>query len=323
MSRYYIINLKTKNDGNKTMKFKLTDNFATNDFINMLSKSNKRKNITCSTKNISLNCEKDYIIEVKDTLNYHITSFNNLQKENNSSLRMEEFDFSGSKEKDKMLLNRNHARFESWASGAKVNVYEGINKVPEAEFDLSRINNNIHMLEQRLEHWYNDTENPYVYSRLSFCTADTYTAIKEKWYDSFSMQIKFGDLRMNYATKGKNLQHLFFDDDMVHINGGGKPTPQYVFNTGIYAYFGGYLNEKISDNLIKRTHENGIDQLNNWCKTNKLEEKFDIKNEPKQCNGYIILGAFYPEGELNMDSTVGDVINYYSDCVDIISYEII
>ena len=121
----------------------------------------------------------------------------------------------------------------------------------------------------------------------------------------------------------KNLQHLFFDNDLVHINGGGKPTPQAVFNEGIHAYFGGYLNEKLSDNLFKRTHEDGLNQLNNWCKTNKLEKKFGIKNEPKQCRGYIILGSFYPEGELNMDSTVKDVINYYSDCIDIISYEII
>ena len=80
-----------------------------------------------------------------------------------------------------------------------------------------------------------------------------------------------------------------------------------TFNEGIYAYFGGYLNEKISENLIKRTHEDGLNQLDNWCKTNKLEEKIWNKNEPKQCRGYIILGSFYPEGELNMDSTVGEV----------------
>ena len=236
---------------------------------------------------------------------------------------MEEFSFSGSKEKDKQLLNINHAKFESWAGGSIVNVFKGTNKVSKADFYLHRINNNIHMLEQRLEHWYGNDENPYVYSRLSYTTHNKRHPMVSKWYDSFSMQIKFGDLRMNYATKGKNLQHLFFDDDMVHINGGGKPTPQVSFNEGIHAYFGGYLNEKISDNLVKRTHEDGLNQLDNWCKTNKLEERFGIKNEPKQCRGYIILGSFYPEGELNMDSTVGEVINYYSDCVDVVSYEII
>jgi len=51
--------------------------------------------------NPTKNCEKNYILIVKDTLNYHITLFNNLHKENNNSLRIEEFYFSESKEKDK------------------------------------------------------------------------------------------------------------------------------------------------------------------------------------------------------------------------------
>ena len=259
---------------------------------------------------------------MKDTLNYHIKEFNNLQKKNNSSLRFQEFEFSGSRVEDKKLLNINHAKFESWC-GNDVHVFKGTNKVKEANIHLNRINNNIHMLEQRLEHWYGNDQNPYVYSRLSYTTLNKRITMNSKWYDSFSMQIKFGDLRMNYATKGKNLQHLFFDDDMVHIKGGGKPTPQATFNEGIYAYFGGYVNEKLSDNLIKRTHEDGLLQLDKWCKINKLEEKFGIKNEPKQCRGYIILGSFYPEGELTMESTVGEVIRYYSDCVDVVSYEII
>ena len=316
---YYVIKLKTNLNEIKTMKFKLNDSLAAKDFIANF------KNNTCKisnpTKNISLNCQKDYILKVKDTLNYHIKEFNKLQKNNNSSLHIQEFDFSGSVDKDKKLLNINHAKFESWA-GNDVNVFQGRNTIPEANIHLNRINNNIHMLEQRLEHWYGNDNNPYVYSRLSYTTTNKRIPMKPKWYDSFSMQIKFGDLRMNYATKGKNLQHLFFDDDMVHINGGGKPTPQASFNEGIYAYFGGYLNEKISENLIKRTHEDGLNQLNNWCKTNKLEEKFGIKSEPKQCLGYIIIGSFYPEGQLNINSTVNEVINYYSDCVDIISYEI-
>ena len=320
MTNYYIINLKTKSNKMKVMKFKFNNSVAANDFI--LYFKDKKSKLIQSTKNISLNCEKNYILNVKDTLNYHINEFNNLQKKNNSSLRFQEFEFSGSRVEDKQLLNRNHARFESWC-GNDVNVFKGYNKVKGANIHLHRINNNIHMLEQRLEHWYGDEENPYIYSRLSYAIPNNKKPMNSKWYDSFSMQIKFGDLRMNYATKGKNLQHLFFDDDMVHINGGGKPTPQASFNEGIYAYFGGYLNEKISDNLIKRTHEDGLEQLDNWCKKNKLEEKFGIKNEPKQCSGYIILGSFYPEGALNMDSTVGEVINYYSDCVDVVSYEII
>lgn len=322
MSNYYTINFKTKSNKTKQMKFKLNNSIASKDFI--LNFKNKKSKIMTPYTNISFNCDKNYTLKIKDTLNYHINEFNNMQKKNNSSLRFEEFEFSGSRVEDQNSLNINHAKFESWcASGNDVNVFKGTNKVKEADIHLHRINNNIHMLENRLEHWYDNGENPYVYSALSYCTQSKRLDMKSKWYDSFSMQIKFGDLRMNYDTKGKNLEHLFVDDDMVHIEGGGKPTPQVPFNDGIYAYFGGYVNEKLSDNLIKRTHEDGLNQLDNWCKTNKLEEKYGIKNEPKQCRGYIILGSFYPEGELNMESTVGEVINYYSDCIDVISYEII
>lgn len=238
MTHYYVIKLKTNNNQIKMMKFKLNDSIASKDFI--LNFKNNKCAVSDFTKNISMNCNKDYIIDVKNKLNFHITEFNNLQKKNNSSLRFDEFEFSDSINNDKLLLNINHAKFESWC-GNDVNVFKGYNKVPEAHIHLQRINNNIHMLEQRLEHWYN-SNNPYVYSRISYTTTNERIPMKSKWYDSFSMQIKFGDLRMNYATKGKNLQHLFFDDDMVHINGGGLPTPQTSFNEGIHVYFGGYLN---------------------------------------------------------------------------------
>lgn len=302
MNKFYIITLKTSNDKRKTMKFKLNDSIAANDFINNFK--NNKPNISSNTKNISMNCEKDYILKVKNNLNHHINEFNKIIKKE----YFQEFQFSGNIESDKKLLNINHAKFE----------FSSHNSV-----HLDRINNNIHMLEQRLPQWYNSDENPYLYSRVSYTTSNKRIPMNSKWYNEFSMQIKFGDLRMNYSTKGKNLQHLFFDDDMVHINKGGKPTPQKTFNDGIHAYFGGYANEKISDNLIKRTHEDGLYQLDNWCKINKLEKTFGIKNEPKQCKGYIILGSFYPEGELTIGSTVKEVIDYYSDCIDIIEYKII
>ena len=82
-------------------------------------------------------------------------------------------------------------------------------------------------------------------------------------------------------------------------------------------------NDKLSDNKIKRTHEEGLKQLEEWCKKNKLKEKYEIDNNVEQCRGYIILGSFFPEGILNNNSTVKEVIDYYSDCVGIIKYEII
>ena len=317
----YIIYLLTKEKKVKKMTFKLNNKLATQDFVSIFKNQNYK--ISKNTLNLSLNSNKTYILKVKDTLNNHIKIFNSLQKKNNSKLNFDEFYFSGDKLKDKQFLNITHAKFESWAGSGTVNVFKGKNKIPNCEYQLNRINNNIHMLEQRLEHYYENEDNPYIYSRLSYTTLGTRIPISSRWFDSFSMQIKFGDLRMNYATQGKNIQHLFFDDDMIHIKGGGKPTPQKWFNNGIYAFFGGNKNDKLSDNKIKRTHEEGLKQLEEWCKKNKLKEKYEIDNNVEQSRGYIILGSFFPEGVLNNNSTVKEVIDYYSDCVGIIKYEII
>ena len=78
MSNYYIVKLKTKNDTIKSMKFILNDSVASKDFVSNFKNNTCKINI--STKNISLNCEKENILKVKDTLNYHIKEFNSLQK---------------------------------------------------------------------------------------------------------------------------------------------------------------------------------------------------------------------------------------------------
>ena len=40
------------------------------------------------------------------------------------------------------------------------------------------------------------------------------------------MACSFGDLRMNYATRGKNLD-IFKDNDLEHLEG-GRPTPSLL-----------------------------------------------------------------------------------------------
>ena len=62
MSNYYIIKLKTSNNKVKNIKFKLNNTYATKDFVANF-KNNKSK-IMNNTKNISLNCEKEYILKV-------------------------------------------------------------------------------------------------------------------------------------------------------------------------------------------------------------------------------------------------------------------
>lgn len=316
---YYKITYETNENDKKYMYFKFNESVGANEFVKKF-KNNKFK-ISPATTNLDFNCDYDFISEKANELNFHVSEFNKLQsKDPTQNLFFPVFEFSGDVNTDKQLLNELHARFESYA-GTNLEAFPGRNKIRSAKRHLDRINNNIHMLEQRLPYYYSQNENPLVYSRISYTTKNKRHKMQEIWYGEFSMQIKFGDLRMNYATRGKNIEHLFVDNDMVHISSGGRPTPQAVFNEGIHAHFGGYLKNKISDDNVIRSHEVGASALQNWYDENQLEQ-YGIENTPSQCAGYIILGEYYPMDPINMDSTIEDVLNYYSDCTRVVNYEI-
>ena len=125
------------------------------------------------------------------------------------------------------------------------------------------------------------------------------------------MGLSFGDLRMNYATRGKNLGHIYQDNDLMHLKDGGKPMPQKTFNTGINIFFGGYSLNKLSENNCIKEHSETLIKLKKWIIDNQLKEKYDIDYNPYQCPGYIVLGRFIPTGLLNYNSTILDVFNYY------------
>lgn len=148
--------------------------------------------------------------------------------------------------------------------------------------------------------------------------------MSSRWHRSFSLQERFGDLRMDYATKGKNLGHLFADDDVVHVDVGGLPNPQKTFSAGIFGFFGGTLNETISGCRIPRTHDEGKRALGAWHTRNRLKEKYGIANSVDQLPGYIVLGRFTPTGTvLNGRSTARDFAKFYSDCERVASYRIV
>ena len=189
----------------------------------------------------------------------------------------------------------------------------------KTQFELDRINNSIHILEQKLLQKY--SQNSYLSSRLSF-TTDERIKLSRKWFKYFSMEASFGDLRMNYATKGKSLSHIFIDKDIEHLRSGGKVTPQRYFNTGINAFFGGYGNNKLNQKNTLANHLETTSKLKEWIVENNLKKKYNICYEESQCPGYIILGKFLPKFELNMNSTILDVINYYSGYEKFCSYRL-
>ena len=169
------------------------------------------------------------------------------------------------------------------------------------------------MLEAKLETKYTQNlSNPYLHGRLSFST-NKRLKLNKKWYKYFSMERSFGDLRMNYDTKGKNLGHIFIDNDLKHLIEGGRPVPQSTFNVGINAFFGGYSQNKLSENNKILDHITTIKKIKKWIINNNLQEKYNIKYKESECPGYILLGKFKPTGELDINSKISDVFHYYSE----------
>ena len=236
--RKYIIKLKNENNDIREMHFLLNDSEPTKKFVNMINKSND-KTIRESTYNFSFNSDINSPEIAKNNLNLHLNKFNLLQKSKKEIYSFKLFKFSGDILIDQQFLNKSHSKFEKWKGNKDLYNYFQNNEFlfNQSQYELDRINNCIHILEQKLLQKYSQkSKNYYIAARLSF-TTDERIKLSRKWFKYFSMDTSFGDLRMNYATKGKNLGHIFKDNDLEHLKSGGKVTPQKYFNTGINAFF--------------------------------------------------------------------------------------
>lgn len=263
---------------------------------------------------------------MKENLNRHVDNFNELQHKHGSTLRMDSFFLSGSVSSDQVLLNRIHSQFESW-NGECVEdacVFEGSNRVSEATYHLTQINYHVHALERRLEILY-DKENPYSTPNLYFGQLP-YTdriLMSPRWHQEFSMQRKFGDVCIDYATKGKSISHIALDNDILLLEGGGMPRAQITFNTGVTVFFSGRPKERISEQVFHRTHYEGMEILRQWIIDNQVEEKYGIELSTESLPGCMLLGTFVPSGpSLAWNSTVSQVLKYYSDTDHAMAFKI-
>ena len=305
------------------MHFLLNDSEPTKKFVDMINKSND-KTIKKSTYNFSFNSDINSPEIAKNNLNLHLNKFNLLQKSKKEIYSFKLFEFSGDILIDQQFLNKSHSKFEKWKGNKDLynNFQNNEFLFNQSQYELDRINNCIHILEQKLLQKYSQkSKNYYIAARLSF-TTDERIKLSRKWFKYFSMDTSFGDLRMNYATKGKNLGHIFKDNDLEHLKNGGKVTPQKYFNTGINAFFGGYSLNKLNQNNTLANQLETTLKLKKWIVENELTKKYKISYKKSHFPGYIILGKFLPKFELNMNSTILDVINYYSGYDKFCSYRL-
>jgi hypothetical protein len=174
-------------------------------------------------------------------------------------------------------------------------------------FHLNNINNSIHALESAL--MLTDTQlNAYFSTYLRDMTkVNPSIPLENDDYQRFTLQGRFGDLFLGYGTTGKNLFHIFKDNDVDFFRNGNKPSPQRAITTNVLAWFSDDVN-----------HQKEFNRYEKWYMDFDLSSLgIDIKNS-KNSIGYIKIGDYIPPDILK-ESQRKDIVEYYSglDIIDI------
>lgn len=167
-------------------------------------------------------------------------------------------------------------------------------------FHLNNINNSIHALESAL--MLTDTQlNAYFSTYLRDMTkVNPSIPLENDDYKKFTLQGRFGDLFLGYGTTGKNLFHIFKDNDRDFFRNGNKPSPQRAVTTNVLAWFSDDVN-----------HKKEFDRYLDWYKNNEiLDLNFDLIDSLNAI-GYIKIGDYIAPEVLDGKSRK-EIVEYYS-----------
>jgi len=176
-------------------------------------------------------------------------------------------------------------------------------------FHLNNINNSIHALESAL--MLSDSQlNAYFSTYLRDMTrVNPSIPLEHDDYEKFTLQGKFGDLLLGYGTTGKNLFHVYKDNDLNFFRNGNKPSPQRAITTNILAWF----SEDVE-------HKTELNQYLAWYKNNNLTDVNIDLLDPMNALGYIKIGEYIPT-KLLQDRHRATVVRYYAG-LDILDFYI-
>ena len=167
-------------------------------------------------------------------------------------------------------------------------------------FHLNNVNNSIHALESALR--LSDTQfNAYFSTYLRDMTkVNPSIPLETDDYQKFTLEGRFGNLLLGYGTTGKNLFHVFKDNDLDFFRNSNKPSPQRAITTNILAWFSDDVN-----------HDQELERYLNWYKNNKLLDEEIELTDPMNSIGYIKIGQQVLPPLLK-DKSRKDIIEYYS-----------
>ncbi|MBT8637305.1 hypothetical protein G6644_08595 [Polynucleobacter paneuropaeus] len=166
-------------------------------------------------------------------------------------------------------------------------------------FHLNNINAKIHILEFAVG-LKSDEKRAYFSIFLRDLLNDTRSIpLDTEDFKLFSLDAKFGDLMLGYGTTGKNLYHIYLNNDVNFFKEGNRESPQTAITTNILGWF--------SD---EKKHHEEIAYLDDWLSKN-CTGKFDT-TDLKHSLGYIRLGKLRRHGVLEGLSD-NETIDFFSN----------
>lgn len=265
-------------DDRAEMRFELRSIAVAATFADLVDEANSRPHELRATR--SMQTSSADLEENLRILNGLITEFN---ETNTGSARLDgpvtRSDLS------RQLLNRLHNQFESHAKAMRRGenaLVDGPDSVARA---LAEINATIHRLETDINRSDLESEDTmgYFTANLRVDGDMLRQPLRTRDYMRFTMAERFGTLYANYATTGKNLQHIWFTDDLELLRGDG-PSPQRDIASGVLAMFNSY----------PKSHLRELRAFARWWRENDIQRHghklWDIRNG----YGMIELGRITP-----------------------------
>ena len=323
MYKFYKINLKNQSGSSQTsVNYKLLDNEAVDVWSNGPLKSYKEGKPTEWSLTVSLG---SHFNKTANRLNYYVDKFN-LGSGAKEERLIPRFEYKN-KEEDTKLLNTIHALFEEYGNNIEFGSANPIaadhSSGEEITEYLEKINKYVHLTEDQLKNKYKVTTGQ-AFSTGYICLASRSNKIElpSSLKKYFQLSSKFGDLFLNYATRGKCLLQIFRGNDLPLLEGGGKAAPQGYISAGILSNFSG-LSSRTGwpantgtdpDEVIKA-------RFDDWFDRNDVSRFGYSKNDINNCLGTLKVGEFTPL-DFQTKWTYGEINNYYSEYTEFDGVEV-
>jgi hypothetical protein len=290
-------------DQTYTLTFNLTENCSTTDkFIGLWKETVQPEAYNCGY-NFYPTIDESMFIAMKKRMNWIIETIKTMDDMPNvdESLVLNE----NSLDVEILKLNALHLYFEDTSNMPEINKSASYCQHKETYIYLEEINQLVHSMEKWKEPEILEFNGTIRVRDEKFTTLP----LTDEDYNNFEIQIKWGDLKLDYYRIGKDLQTCYATNDVELVKTKGLSQQNTVHtcfeircddSEGVY-----YGDEKHNEMMM------------NWIETNNLSDCYDF-NLPMFTSGRVKLG------EIDMTGTTKDeVMSELVKCTGVTNMELI